>query len=80
MTFCLRPTGTEEGQGNTPCTVHLEVADLGNHEIEIGHTVPGGFESHCEPGLPFEVWIEDAHFRYEAESQKGQEGRIEIIH
>ena len=73
-TFCLRPITDPdvEGQGNTPCTVHLEVTDLGNHDYEIGHSPS---ESFCEPGLPFPVSLESLHFLYEEGSDK-----IEIIH
>ena len=74
LTFCLRPLTFPdvEGQGNTPCTVHLEVTDLGNHDYEIGHSPS---ESFCEPGLPFPVSLESLHFLYEEGSDK-----IEIIH
>lgn len=81
LTLCLRPIEgpyEPEGQGNTPCTVHFEVEDLGGHNYEIGH--PGEAEAHCEPGgWPFDVWFENAHFLNEEDPATSTED-IEILH
>lgn len=74
LTYCTRHLSTPEGEGHIACRLHIPVSDLGNHEIELG-TEGGSVESHCEPGLPFDVWVTNAHFRYEVDSD-----RIEIVH
>ena len=72
LTFCMRPVFDAEGSGALPCTVHLEVTDLGNHDYEIGHTPSEDF---CELSAPVPISIESAHFLYEEGSDK-----IEILH
>lgn len=72
MTLCLRPSANAEGAGHMPCTVHLDVTDLGAHEMRIGEF--GSIQAHCEPGLPFDVWLTNAEFRY------GGATRIELAH
>lgn len=74
MAYCLRPINSAEGADHFSCTVHLELTDLGSHDVEIGH--PGEAEAHCEAGLPFDVWLQNAHFLYE--DTMGE--RIEVIH
>lgn len=75
VAFCLRPSTNEEGVGNLPCIVHLELADLGGHNYEIGHY---GIRSHCE-NTPFDIWIENAHFLNEEDPWTSIDD-IEIVH
>ena len=73
VVVCLRPSALAEGSTGTFCTLHLPVTELGSHDYEIGQA--GSFHSHCEPGLPFDVWFQNAHFTYEDGTDT-----VEIVH